>query len=71
MTRGNSGSSAGKAALKLSAEALLIAYAKGKRDFTCHDLSLLSLPRAILSNANFHQSRLHKANLQNANLFSA
>jgi len=68
----NSGSSAGKTTSpKLSADELLIAYAKGKRDFTCHDLSLLSLPRAILSNANFHQSRLYKVNFQNANLFSA
>ncbi|NEQ25302.1 MAG: pentapeptide repeat-containing protein, partial [Microcoleus sp. SIO2G3] len=72
MTSGNSGGSTGKTGTpKLNAEELLVAYAKGKRDFTCHDLSLLSLPRAILSNANFHQSRLHKINLQNANLFSA
>ncbi|MBD2090556.1 pentapeptide repeat-containing protein [Microcoleus sp. FACHB-1515] len=72
MTSGNSGGSASKAVTpKLSADELLSAYAKGKRDFTCHDLSLLNLPRAVLSNANFHQSRLHKVNFQNANLFSA
>lgn len=72
MTSGNSGGGSEKAIRpKPSAEELLIAYAKGKRDFTCHDLSLLNLSRAVLANANFHQSRLYKVNLQNANLFSA
>jgi serine/threonine protein kinase, bacterial len=56
---------------KLAAEDLLQAYAKGRRDFTSHDLSLLSLQRAGLSGANFHQSKLHKINLQGANLFNA
>jgi serine/threonine protein kinase, bacterial len=56
---------------RLDAEGLLAAYAKGKRDFTLHDLRSLSLTRAVLSGANFHQAKLHKANLQGANLFSA
>jgi serine/threonine-protein kinase len=56
---------------KLTAQDLLVAYAKGKRDFTFHDLSTQNLQKASLSGANFHQSKLHKINLQGANLFSA
>ena len=56
---------------KLSADDLLIAYAKGKRDFTSHELSTLNLQRASLAGANFHQARLQKVNLQGANLFNA
>jgi len=56
---------------KLSAEDILAAYARGKRDFTGQDLSSLNLQRADLSDANFHQSKLQKINLQGANLFSA
>ncbi|HEY9646364.1 MAG TPA: serine/threonine-protein kinase [Chroococcidiopsis sp.] len=56
---------------KLTADALLAAYAKGKRDFTGHDLRQLTLVKATLAEANFHQSKLHKTNFQGSNLFSA
>jgi serine/threonine-protein kinase len=56
---------------KLNAEDLAIAYAKGKRDFTSYDLSLLHLPKAELAGANFHSAKLCKTNLQGANLFNA
>ncbi len=56
---------------KLSADVLLAAYAKGKRDFTYHDLSQLNLAKVTLAGANFHQSKLHKVKLQGANLASA
>jgi serine/threonine protein kinase, bacterial len=56
---------------KLGADDLLADYAKGKRDFTCRDLSALNLQKASLAGANFHQSKLHKINFQGANLFSA
>jgi serine/threonine-protein kinase len=56
---------------KIAVDGLMAAYAKGKRDFTFHDLSLLNLARVTLAGANFHQSRLHKVNLQGANLFNA
>lgn len=69
---GNSTGSGGSAITpKLAADDLMTAYAKGKRDFTSHDLSLLNLAKATLAGANFHQSKLHKANLQGANLFNA
>ncbi|MBW4516597.1 MAG: pentapeptide repeat-containing protein [Timaviella obliquedivisa GSE-PSE-MK23-08B] len=55
----------------LTAAALLEAYAKGKRDFNSHDLSLLNLAKTDLSGANFHQAKLYKINLQGANLFNA
>ena len=61
----------GSLVAKLSADDLLTTYAKGKRDFTCHDLSLLNLPRADLSGANFNQAKLYKINLQNATLANA
>ena len=56
---------------KPAAADLQMSYAKGKRDFTCHDLSLLILQKFDLSGANFHQSKLHKSNLQGANLKNA
>lgn len=56
---------------KPTAAALLEAYAKGKRDFNSHDLSLLNLAKTDLSGANFHQAKLHKINLQGANLLNA
>lgn len=61
----------GSVMAKPNAEDLLATYAKGKRDFTCHDLSLLNLPRTNLSGANFNQAKLHKVNLQNATLANA
>lgn len=56
---------------KPTAIALLESYAKGKRDFNSHDLSLLNLAKTDLSGANFHQAKLYKINLQGANLFNA
>jgi serine/threonine-protein kinase len=53
---------------KLSTDDLLAAYARGKRDFTSHDLSSLNLVKTNLSGANFHQSKLQRSNCQNANL---
>lgn len=59
------------ATTKLAATDILAAYAKGKRDFTGQDLSLLNLQKSDLSDANFHQSKLQKINLQSCNLFNA
>lgn len=56
---------------RLDAENLLAYYGKGKRDFASHDLSLLNLQKANLSEAVFHQANLCKINLQGANLFNA
>lgn len=65
--RGSTGNTA-PASGKLSVEALLSTYGKGKRDFTSQDLSTLNLAKANLAGANFHQSKLCKVNLQGANL---
>lgn len=56
---------------RLSAEELISAYAKGKRDFSSHDLNSLNLAKSDLSGANFHQAKLQKVNLQSANLLNA
>jgi serine/threonine-protein kinase len=56
---------------KPSADDLLAAYAKGRRDFSSHDLSLLNLAKTDLSGANFHEAKLHKINLQGANLLNS
>jgi serine/threonine protein kinase, bacterial len=56
---------------KPTADALLGAYARGKRDFNSHDLSQLNLSKTDLSGANFHQAKLFKISLQGANLFNA
>jgi serine/threonine-protein kinase len=56
---------------KMTAEDLLAAYAKGRRDFSNHDLTAVSVPKAILTGANFHQAKLAKTNLHGANLFNA
>ncbi|MBW4466476.1 MAG: pentapeptide repeat-containing protein [Pegethrix bostrychoides GSE-TBD4-15B] len=56
---------------KPSAEDLLSAYAKGKRDFSNYDLNGLSLNKADLSSSNFHQAKLQKTSLQGANLMNA
>jgi len=58
-------------ARKLTASELLTAYAKGRRDFTSHDLCQLNLAKAVLAGAKFHQSKLQKINFQQANLFNA
>jgi serine/threonine-protein kinase len=69
-TRGSNSGGAPHITPKLGADELLLAYDKGKRDFTYHDLSLLNLQKVTLSGANFHQSQLHRINFQGANLFS-
>ncbi|MBD3881409.1 pentapeptide repeat-containing protein [Phormidium tenue FACHB-886] len=73
-TSASSTNSTGRSAplvAKPAAADLLASYAKGKRDFTCHDLSLLLLQKTDLSGANFHQSKLFKINFQGANLSNA
>jgi serine/threonine-protein kinase len=56
---------------KISGDELLAAYAKGRRDFSNHDLSAASLAKSTLTGANFHQAKLVKTNLHGANLFNA
>jgi serine/threonine-protein kinase len=56
---------------RLTAEELLDAYGKGRRDFTSHNLGGLNLQKADLAGASFHQSKLQKTNFQSANLFNA
>lgn len=56
---------------RMDAKELLESYAKGRRDFTLHNLGMLDLQRADLSGASFHQSKLCKINMQGANLFNA
>lgn len=68
---GRSGEDPSTVIHRLDAEGLLAAYAKGKRDFTLHDLRSLNLAKTVLAGANFHQAKLHKTNFQGANLFSA
>lgn len=60
-----------KVPARLDAEGLQSYYARGKRDFTSHDLRSLALQKANLSNASFHQSNLSKVNFQGAILHKA
>nr|WP_290227070.1 serine/threonine-protein kinase [Trichocoleus desertorum] len=69
-TKGSTGERA-KAPPKLDAQALQLAYSKGRRDFAAYDLSLINLQRANLVGAIFHQSKLDSSNFQGANLFNA
>lgn len=69
--KGRDNSNDKKPPLRLDAEGLQNYYAKGKRDFASHDLRSLSLVKANLAGANFHQANLTKINLQGANLFNA
>ncbi len=55
-------------ARKLDTQGLLTAYLKGRRDFALHNLSMLNLQGADLSETNFHSAQLRKTNLQGANL---
>jgi len=64
----DSGGNKPKPPARLDAEGLQTYYAKGRLDFTAHDLSLLNLPKVNLSNAKFYQANLSKSNLQGANL---
>lgn len=59
-----------KPPIRLDAEGLVSYYNKGKRDFVGHILNSLTLPKANLAGANFHQANLSKTNLQGANLAS-
>ncbi|MBE9037451.1 serine/threonine-protein kinase [aff. Roholtiella sp. LEGE 12411] len=56
---------------KLDTQSILTAYMKGRRDFALHNLSLLNLQGADLSETNFHSSQLQKTNLQGANLYNS
>ncbi|MBG1262087.1 serine/threonine-protein kinase [Nostoc commune] len=56
---------------KLDSQGLLTAYAKGRRDFALHNLSLLNLQGADLSQTNFHSAQFQKTNLQGANLHNS
>ncbi|WP_017651345.1 serine/threonine-protein kinase [Fortiea contorta] len=55
-------------ARKFDTQGLLSAYLKGRRDFAQHNLSMLNLQGADLSETNFHSAQLRKTNLQGANL---
>lgn len=67
----NSGGEKSKRPMRLDAEALQGYYTKGMRDFTSYDLNSLSLPKANLPGADFHQANLSRINLQGANLYEA
>lgn len=60
-----------KVTRKLDTDSLLTAYAKDRRDFALHDLSLLDLQRADLSETNFRCSKLDKTNFHKANLYNS
>lgn len=70
-TREGAGDEKKKVPTRLDADGLQTYYTKGKRDFTSHDLRSLSLPKANLAGASFHQSNMGKINLQGANLHKA
>ncbi|AFY34798.1 serine/threonine-protein kinase [Calothrix sp. PCC 7507] len=55
-------------ARKLDTQSLLTSYLKGRRDFALHNLSMLNLQGADLSETNFHSAQLRKTNFQGANL---
>lgn len=56
---------------KMTAQELVLAYKKGRRDFGQQSLLSISLPQADLQGCIFHQSRMMRANLQGANLAHA
>ncbi|AVH69657.1 serine/threonine-protein kinase [Nostoc sp. 'Lobaria pulmonaria (5183) cyanobiont'] len=60
-----------KVGRKLDTQGLLTAYLKGRRDFALHNLNLLNLQGADLSQTNFHSAQLQKTNLQGANLHNS
>jgi serine/threonine protein kinase, bacterial len=71
-TTGASQAGAGrKSIIKLSAPGLMQAYSQGKRDFSGHDLSNLSMPRAQLTGAIFHEAQLQNSDLRKAELNEA
>lgn len=57
--------------VKLDAEAIISSYNKGRRDFALQTMNCLNLPKADLSGASFHQSKLVKINFQGAILHNA
>ena len=57
--------------IKLSPQGLLQAYGQGKRDFSDHDLSNLSMPRIQLTDAVFHEAQLQNSDLRGADLNGA
>ncbi|WP_315788600.1 serine/threonine-protein kinase [Fischerella sp. JS2] len=56
---------------QLDSQNLIAAYLKGRRDFALHNLNLLNLQGANLSETNFHSSQLQRVNFQGANLQSS
>ena len=56
---------------QLDSQNLIAAYLKGRRDFALHNLNLLNLQGANLSETNFHSSQLQRVNLQGANLHNS
>lgn len=56
---------------KLDTQGLLTAYLKGRRDFALHNLSMLNLQGADLSETNFHSSQLQNTNFQGADLHNS
>jgi serine/threonine protein kinase, bacterial len=68
---GTISSSGRKSIIKLTPQNLLQAYSQGKRDFSGHDLSNLSIPRILLSNAIFHEAQFQNSDLRGADLNGA
>jgi serine/threonine protein kinase, bacterial len=62
------GDRARPAPARLDANGLQGYYGRGRRDFSGHNLSNLSLPRANLAGAMFNQANLSGVNLQGASL---
>ncbi|MGB8699394.1 MAG: serine/threonine-protein kinase [Thermosynechococcaceae cyanobacterium] len=62
------GSTARKSVPKLTAQTLQQYVIQGKRDFSGHDLSNLSLPRGQFPDINFHEAQLQNADLRGADL---
>lgn len=56
---------------KLDANAVRLAYGKGRRDFGDCDLIGLELSKTNLSGANFYDAKLDRIHLQGSNLFNA
>ncbi|WP_404787740.1 pentapeptide repeat-containing protein [Altericista sp. CCNU0014] len=65
------GSGGRKSVIKLSPQGLQQAYGQGKRDFSGHDLSNLSLSRFQLPSAIFHEAQLQNSDLRGADLNGA
>jgi serine/threonine-protein kinase len=73
LTSNSSGSQGQKAQAmrQLDSQNLITAYLKGRRDFALHNLNLLNLQGANLSETNFHSSQLQKVNFQGADLHNS